>query len=278
MVEYSLRFAKRFAVLVPGLVIAYFSVRNIFPYIDRQLPLAFAIFLTYVLVAYVLTPAAIRLYRVVRPPKHLPHYCITPDGFASDPLNIGLIGTREEVIAAMEKAGWHQADPHTLRNVIRSSLSIIYGWSYPKAPVSSLYLFGRHQDLAFEIPIGGSPAQRHHVRFWAASYNQDRPLDSTAIDWHNRGTHLEKERLLWVGAASLDTGVNYIRHNFQLTHTVDPDTNKERELIVRQLKAKGVAGKVETIKLGEPYKLINRVLNGSLHSDGTMSIVRLKLR
>jgi hypothetical protein len=34
-----------------------------------------------------------------------------------------------------------------------------------EAPVSTLYLFGRKEDLAFEKPVGGSPKERHHVRF-----------------------------------------------------------------------------------------------------------------
>src|SRR5271156_4363956 len=94
MMEFALRAAKRFAVLLPGIVIAYFSVRDIFPYFHRGLPLSLAILATYALAAYGLIPAIIRVLRIVRPPDHLPLYCVTPDGFASDPLNIGVIATR----------------------------------------------------------------------------------------------------------------------------------------------------------------------------------------
>ena len=38
----------------------------------------------------------------------------------------------------------------------------------PDAPVSPLYVFGRKQDLAFELDVGGSADQRHHVRWWRA--------------------------------------------------------------------------------------------------------------
>ncbi len=105
MIQYTLRLAKRFAVLLPGLVIAYFSVRDIFPYFDRRLPLGVSVLVTYALGAYVLVPALIRLFRIVHPPDHLPLYCVTPDGFASDPLNIGIISTRRQLINAMEKSG-----------------------------------------------------------------------------------------------------------------------------------------------------------------------------
>jgi hypothetical protein len=143
MVTYSWRFFKRFIVLIPGIIIAYFSVRDIFPYFDRRLPLGVAIFLTYALGAYVLIPSLIRLIRIIRPAKHLPLYCVTPDGFASDPLNIGIVGTRAELTIAMETAGWYIADPRTIRHTAHQILSTLFSWSYPAAPVSSLYLFGR---------------------------------------------------------------------------------------------------------------------------------------
>lgn len=275
MVQFLVRPVKRFAVLIPGVVIAYFSVRDIFPYFDQRLPLSIAILFTYALAAYVLIPGLLRLWRIFRPPTHLPLYCITPDGFASDPLNIGLIGTRRQVINAMEEAGWHRADPHTLRNLIRAVLCAVFDWPYPNAPMSNLYLFGRKQDLAFEIPLANA-SNRHHVRFWATTYESKHPLTVQGIHWHHRREHVQGDNLLWVGAASLDAGIGVIRHNFQITHNIAPDTNKERELIVSQLRSQKLAQKVETVELGKPYKLINRVVNGYLQSDGQMDIVTLK--
>lgn len=276
MIQFLLRIGKRLAVFLPGVIIAYFSLTHIFPYFDKKLPLGIAILFTYALAAYLLIPAVIRGFRIIRPADHLPLYCVTPDGFASDPINIGIIGTRRELILAMEKTGWHVADKHNLHNTARQILSTIYGWSYSKAPVSSLYLFGRRQDIAFEIPIHGKPGERHHVRFWATTYHKEKPLDIKTIEWQHRKQHLAHDNLLWVGAASLDIGIGFIRHNFQITHTIDPDTNQERDFIVERLKKHRLAKTVELIRLGEPYRLINRVFSGSLHTDGQMSIVTLK--
>ena len=279
MIQYFWLLAKRFAVLLPGVIVAYFSVRTVFPFVDHKLrlPDAISIFVTYVIAAYLLVPALIRVVRILRPVKHLPLYCVTPDGFASDPLNVGVIATRRELISTMEKAGWYVADPHRGHYLIRSMLSTVYGWSYPNSPVSNLYLFGRKQDVAFEIPIEGNVGNRHHVRFWATTFEDKQKLTVRSIHWHHRRVHVQTaDDLLWVGAASLDTGINFIRHNMQLTHMIDPDTNKERDLIVDQLRAQKLVKKVETIKLGDPYRLINRVWNGSLHTDGKMAIVHLK--
>lgn len=277
MIQYILRVAKRFAVLMPGLIIAYFSVRDIFPYLNKSLPWAVAILLTYALAAYVLIPAIIRVYRIIRPPKHLPLYCVTPDGFASDPLNIGIIGTRRELINAMHDAGWEIADRHTFKNMARIFYSHLFKRTYRNAPVSSLYLFGRRQDIAFEIQTGGY-SERHHVRFWATTYDETKDFSIKTIHWHDRKRHVFGDNLLWVGAASKDTGLTLIRHNFQPTHMIDPDTDKERELIASQLEKSKLVKKINIVELGKPYRLVNRVWRGSLHTDGKMKIVTLLRR
>ncbi len=276
MIQYTVRQAKRFAVLLPGVIIVYFSVRDIIPYFNQRLPLSVAIFATYVLVAYVFIPAFIRLFRAIIPANHLPLYCVTPDGFASDPLNIGIIGTRRELITAMEAAGWYVADRHSIKNVVRMVASSALSRVYRHAPVSTMYLFGRKQDIAFEIPVENKVGQRHHVRFWATTYEKKKRLSVHSVAWHHRRRHVFGDNLLWVGAASLDTGLNLIRHNLQVTHMINPDTDSERELIVQQLSDIGIMTGVETIKLDNPYRLINRVWRGYLQTDGKMSVVSLK--
>jgi LssY C-terminus len=277
MIQIIYRNIKRFVVFIPGIVIAYVSLKYTLPFFDKRLPDdALAILATYVLGAYVLVPAVIRFWRIFFPSEHLPLYCVTPDGFASDPLNIGLVGTRRELIMAMEKAGWYRADPHSPANIIRAVLSVIFGWEYSHAPVSSLYLFGRKQDLAFEIPINGTYVRRHHVRFWATTFDEEKPFSARSIHWHHRREHLQGDTLLWVGAASLDIGIMPIRHNLQITHMVHPDTNRERDLIYTGLKSKRLVGKKTQLKLGNPYKLVNRTWRGELQTDGFMTVAWLK--
>ncbi|MDB5184936.1 MAG: hypothetical protein JWN38_744 [Candidatus Saccharibacteria bacterium] len=275
MLNYSVRFLKRFIVLVPGIIIAYISVRNIFPYFDQRLPLGFAILATWVLGAYVLVPFLIRVVRIFLPAKHLPLYCVTPDGFASDPLNIGIVGTRRQLLQAMEAAGWQTADPRTLRALVHQLYSFVFEEPYPTAPMSHLYLFGRRQDLAFEIALK-SGTNRHHVRFWATTFTDSKQLSVASIHWHHRKTHVQGDNLLWVGAASLDAGLAPIKHNLQITHMIHPDTNQERELIVSQLRAAKVVKKVTSLKLQKPTRLNNRALRGYLHTDGRMAIIDLK--
>src|SRR5208282_5387170 len=105
--------------------------------------------------------------------------------------NSALIGTEEEVDAAMLSAGWLPADPITLKSSLRIAAGTVLRRSYDDAPVSNLFLFGHKQDLAFEQSVGTDPRRRHHVRFWRAEQ----------VD--------ELSRPLWFGAATFDTKVGF---------------------------------------------------------------------
>ena len=275
MIAFVIRFIKRFIVLVPGLAVAYFAIKGVFPFFDKRLPDdALAIFVTYVLAAYVMIPAVLRVLRIFIKPKHIPLYSTTPDGFACDPINIGIVGTRKQLIQAMTKAGWYQADRRTFRNLFREGISFLLKRPYPTAPFSSLYLFGRRQDLGFQLPLA-NPRHRHHVRFWATTVTDDPKQSANILFWQKHQLVGASENILWVGCASLDVGLALIRHNAQVTHMVAPDTNAERDLIVKQLSETGLVKRRRSVKIGAPYQLRNRAINGYLKTDGKMTICEL---
>lgn len=279
MITILIRLAKRVGVLLPGIAVTYLTVKNVWPELNSLLPYEpVAILVTYILIAYVFIPAVIRLYRLLMPAKHLPYYCTTPDGFASDPVNIGIYGTREELITAMGKAGWFVADRRTPRTVLKLLLALVRNQPYVHAPFSNLYLFGRNQDIGFELPVSGSPRHRHHVRFWAASHTGDpRHLDHLSFWDSFQRSNLLTGRVLWVGAASLDTGIGIIRHNAQFTHMIHEETDRERDLITRSLRETGLVRKVRHVATSsEPYRLRNRVFRGLLKADGILAICELK--
>ena len=91
---------------------------------------------------------------------------VTSAGIPGDPINVGLVGDKPEVITAMTRSGWLPADPLTLRSSIGIVGSVLLDRPYREAPVSSLYYEGRKQDVAFEKLVGDSADRRHHVRFW----------------------------------------------------------------------------------------------------------------
>ena len=96
----------------------------------------------------------------------VPDITLTGSGIPGDPLNVALIGTESEVKQIMQAAGWKAADPLGLRSDLEIAADTVLKRPDDQAPVSSLYLFGRKEDLAFEQPVGSSPRKRNHVRFW----------------------------------------------------------------------------------------------------------------
>jgi hypothetical protein len=270
------RFLKRLTVLVPGVIVAYFTVEKLYPPLNKRLPAAVAILLIYILLAYVLIPFAIRVLHLVVPPKHIPLYSTTPDGLASDPINVGVIATQQELIDLMKAAGWHRADPRNVHTLARMVISVILKQPYPNAPFSKLFLFGRSQDLGFQLPVDDTPTHRHHIRFWGVTDTESEEYRQHAFFWLRHHRSPKKGRILWVGAASLDTGIGIIRHNAQFTHMIHHDTNAEREFVVTQLKKTKQVKRTRTIEVGAPYRLTNRVITGYMSADGKVKVLELR--
>lgn len=277
--RHSLVALKRFIVLLPGVILFILSFFSFFPSLNSRLPASLAVVIIYIVTAYVTIPLFFRLYNIVKPPVHIPRYCVTPDGLACDPVNIAISGTRQELVDAMNTAGWHKADSRSLRSLVKMGLSIVLGQAYPTAPFSTLYLFGRGQDLGFQKPLGDSKSahRRHHVRFWVCipAMMEGKHLEDAGF-WEKLYPDTDKGELLWVGCASRDVGIVPIKHNLQLTHRVREDTDDEREIIVADLRATNLVEEVHYVKSGEPLTLKNRALSSRLSTDGNLAVVDLK--
>lgn len=142
-------------------------------------------------------------------------------GLDGDPVNVALVGSREEVVQSLTAAGWYPADPTTLRTAAGICGATLLRRAYDTAPVSNLYLWGRKQDLAFERPVAGGPWQRHHVRFW-------RSPDPAADG-----------RPLWLGAATFDRSVGFSHRTGQVTHHIAAEVDRERDQLLDDLRRCG---------------------------------------
>lgn len=144
----------------------------------------------------------------------------TADGIPGDPINVGLVGSQEEVMRAMHAAGWFPADPITLASSARIVESVLLDRADPDAPVSPLFYDGRKQDFAFEKPAGTSAKERHHVRFWKQAARAGRPL--------------------WLGGVTFDRAVGLSHTTGQITHHIGPDVDAERDGLMADLRAAGM--------------------------------------
>lgn len=215
------------------------------------------VLLLYLLSAYVVVPL-IWERDVARHPALFaaPRITHTPLGIPGDPLNLALLGSEADVIRGMTAARWFPADPITLRSSLRIAVDSVFRLPDDDAPVSTLELFGRKQDLAFEQPVGDSPRRRHHVRFWR---------------WDN----LDNGREIWFGAATYDERVGLSHTTGQITHHIGPEIDAERDLILSQLKATGQAVEVFWMP-GFHAQLRGKNGGGDpWHTDGRLGVVVL---
>ena len=151
------------------------------------------------------------------------------------------------------------------------AMAFVFNRPYPAAPFSTLYLFGRGQDIGFEKAIDGSPRKRHHVRFWALNLERgEDTLGTSAFLAQQRSSPLDQPAL-WVGAGTRDTGFSLTAFTFQVTHATDDDTNAERDFIIGELKRSGAIGEVTWHQEGDRLqtgRVNHYVTDGELAAAG----------
>jgi LssY-like putative type I secretion system component LssY len=215
--------------------------------------------LAYLAVAYALLPALWK-GRARRHPslEDIPGITYTADGIPGDPLNVALVGTREEVIGVMLAAKWDPADPLTWRSCLEIADASVFKRPDDDAPVSSLYLFGRKEDLAFEQEVGPDPRHRHHVRLWKA--------DKADADG----------RPVWVGSAVYDERVGLSRTTGQVTHVTAADVDAERDYLLGCL---GRTGDLAERYVEDGFHKTREGKNGGgdpWHTDGNLYVGVIK--
>jgi len=223
----------------------------VFHWVDRRIPFILAVGLAYGVAAYIVLPRAVLIGLKILHRRRVPRFTTTADGLTGDPVNLALVGTLGQLHAAYAVAGWAEADALSLRSSWRMARAFIFNEPYPTAPFSTFYLFGRSQEVGFQKAIGDSPRKRHHVRFWAKSLAQVQSGVDRASFWDKSARPNEDESVLWVGAATKDTGFSLTKLTFQVTHATDPDANAEREYIINQLSRRGVIKNVTFYKAGD---------------------------
>ncbi len=183
--------------------------------------IAAGVLLVYAGLAYLAFPLLWRHYDHMPRLETVPKKTYKSGKVYGDPLNFVLVGNRDDVLAALTAAAWRPADSKTVGADLRLIERGLLARSYPTAPVSDLYLFGRPQDLAFEQADVRSVRRRHHVRFWLAP---------------DPGG---KERPVWLGAATFDRSLGLSRRTGQITHHIDPNIDAERDKLAADLEAAG---------------------------------------
>ncbi len=214
----------------------------------------------YAMLAYVVLPAVWRRHESLPGEEGAcPRLTYTAEGIPADPINIALVGTKEDVVAAMRAAGWIQADRITFRSGLRDAGSVLFDRPYSSAPMSTHFVARRRpQDFAFEQLVGRSPRRRHHVRFW------------------RYGGEGGGGRAVWLGAASFDRSVGISHFTGEVMHHIDPRIDSERDKLIGDL---GHAGRIGGLSRLSGFLLARRGRNGGgdwYVTDGRLAVVILR--
>jgi hypothetical protein len=133
-----------------------------------------------------------------------------------DPLNLVFIGDVADLLTALIGGGWDVTEAMSTESIWRTARSFLFGKRYRHSPVSSLYVFGRRQEAAFQ-KARETIHERNHLRVWLT------PLRF-------------KDLPVWVGQISRDIGVKFtLKTGFLTTHVIDPDVDNDRYYLMQNL-------------------------------------------
>lgn len=212
------------------------------------------------IVAYIIIPRVNRLLTRWYVPDYFIGRIRTGDGMLADPVNIAFIGNKKQIVEAMKQAGWAQADPISWGSSLKIIRTTVLRQSYPNAPVSARFLFGRKHDFAFQQEVNNNTARRHHVRFWKCPPG-----------WRLPGGY----RVQWLASGTYDRSIGLSAYNLQVTHKISEDTDVERDHIVRTLRDAQVVTGVEVIKHFSTGYHDSDGGGDNIKTDGSLPIVTL---
>ena len=133
-----------------------------------------------------------------------------------DPANLVIIGEFKDIAAAFARQGWLPAEETYSTAVWKTIKSFLFGSRYRYSPVSPLYYFGRHQDLARQKPRHDIH-ERNHLRLWYSPFRYD-------------------GKPVFIGQISRDIGVRFtMKARPPVTHKIDPDIDEARHSLVEDL-------------------------------------------
>ncbi|HWW96835.1 MAG TPA: LssY C-terminal domain-containing protein [Edaphobacter sp.] len=187
--------------------------------------------------------------------KAAPIRVYTKDNKPSDLTNLMFLGSKQQLEAAFQEAGWFETDSLSMGSALKTVGATIRSSGYSQAPVSLLTVNGRPPDLVFQKALD-TFAKRHHIRIWKEPGT-----------WQGRD--------VWIGAATHDIDISKARANTKWGHRIDPHVDREREWIETDLLFAGTATAYALVDRPHVPKTTANGTGDVITTDGQLSIVEL---
>lgn len=136
---------------------------------------------------------------------------------SGDPLNLVVVlGESDDVYTAFLRQGWDVTEALTFGGTFQLIGAVLFHSTWRTSPVSSLFMYGRRQDIAFQ-KARSTIHQRNHLRLWLAPFTCE-------------------GRDVYVGQISRDIGlrVSFRAPGF-VTHKIDPDVDEARDYLTQEM-------------------------------------------
>ena len=178
---------------------------------------------------------------------YVPRFTEDITGAQIEPISVVIVGSEADLDRAMMDAGWVSAAPLSISSGLKLILADLWNSPDPNAPGLPAFLAGLPNDKTFErATVQNSVRERHHLHLWT--------------------THLSDDGLaVWVGTTHLDTSANLYRGITY--HKIDPDVDRERDALVRDLARSNCVSAEQAIDVTSPMRGQNLVHN-SFFTDG----------
>ena len=177
----------------------------------------------------------------------------TKSGAAGDPINVVFLGSKDQILSSFHQAGWLIPDPITTTSSMRIAADSLAHRSYPTAPVSNLYVYGRVQDLAFEKPTT-DVQNRGHIRIW------------------NTGLLIGGQPV-WIGAATYDSGIELTSTTHLPTHHIAATVDLERNAVGADLATTSLVKEERYAALTPPIFFAHNGGGDYYASDGNILVI-----
>ena len=182
----------------------------------------------------------------------LPPRALNGQGREGDMINLIFIAKEDDFSRVFVRAGWVKVDK------MKPTLFWHLLWQrkhYAKLPMGTLYAFGRAQDYSYALPYPTAIlTRRHHLRIWKT----DHQINGSPV---------------WVGAATHDVAIKFVKRKLWMIHRIDPDVDAEREFIARNLTETRLVTQVEYLSSVLPVFTAQTASGEAYHSDSKMLLL-----
>jgi len=185
--------------------------------------------------------------------------CVTNEAGSKngDPLNLVVVGGLDDAFPAFARRGWRPTEAKWSGSIMKMVTSALSGERYRYAPMSSLYMFGRAQDLGLQ-KARDNIHQRNHLRLWLSP-----------MRYHGKQ--------VWVGQISRDIGSRLTMHSPTFTtHKIDPDVDEARSALAQDMAYSQNLAKIGYVKgVGAALKSAPRgnLTTDPYYTDGLRSVL-----